>query len=385
MNWSSRGAVPPTGPEMEAPDADIYQARHQRLRESLAAAGLDGLVVTSLPNITYLTGLAASAAEAVVTARGVWLVSDGRYALPLQATAEALPGLIAREVQPGRSHDETLAAVIAESGAGRLGFEGGHISVRRFRGLETAAGAGVSWVETFETVELQRAVKDAWEVTALREGGARLSEAAKCILSNALAGLTEKEVARRIEAELARVGFSRPAFDTIVAAGPNAALPHYRAGMRTLATGDIVVLDFGGIWKGYAVDLSRTLVLGRPNADQRRWLDAVAGAQDAGMAAVRPGAAPESVDAAARDHLEKAGLGRYFTHSTGHGLGLEVHELPRVGRWRQEVTEPLLAAGMVLTVEPGVYVAGEGGVRIEDDVLVTPGGRDLLTDVPRMM
>jgi Xaa-Pro aminopeptidase len=370
---------------MPAPGARFFLARRARLRAAMATAGLDGLVVSSLPNITYLSGLAASAALALVTAERCWLISDGRYAQALRDRLDALPGLEAREVDGSGSYEQTLVSVIAEAGVSRLGFESAHVSVRRFRWLEAAAGSAVEWVETHEIVERLRAVKDPWEVATLREAAARLSDAAKCILANALAGSTEREVAARVEQELARVGFTRPAFDTIVASGPNAALPHHRAGTRRLMDGDLVVLDFGGVWHGYAVDVSRTRVVGRATARQAGWIEAVIKAQDAAVAAVRPGAAPERVDAAARASLDAAGLGEYFTHGTGHGLGLEVHELPRVGRRRPGVTEPPLLAGMVLTVEPGIYLPGEGGVRIEDDVLVTRGGRELLTDVPRMV
>ncbi len=370
---------------MSGPGAELFLARQAGLRASLAAADLDGLVVSSLPNITYLTGLVASSASALITQQHCWLISDGRYAQALRDRAAALPGLTSREVGGQGTADAVLAGLLADGGVRRLGFEGAHVSVRQFRSLETTAGPALEWIETYQMVELLRAVKDPWEIATLREAGARLSDAAKCILSNRLAGLSERKVAARIEYELEQVGFSRPAFDTIVASGPNAALPHHRAGTRKLADGDIVVLDFGGVWQGYAVDLSRTCVMGRPSPRQAEWIEAVAAAQDAAIAAVAPGTAPEKVDGAARASLRTAGLDEYFTHGTGHGLGLEVHELPRVGPKRLGISEPALLAGMVLTVEPGVYLPGEGGARIEDDVLVTPDGRELLTEVPRMV
>lgn len=370
---------------MSGPRAELFLARQDSLRASMAAAELDGLVVSSLPNVTYLTGLVASSAVCLITDQHCWLISDGRYAQALRDRAAALPGLTSREVGGDGTADAVLAGLVAEAGGRRLGFEGAHVSVRQFRSLQAAVGPGLDWIETHQMVELLRAVKDTWEIATLREAATRLSDAAKCILSNRLAGLREREVASMVEDELARVGFSRPAFDTIVASGPNAALPHHRAGTRQLADGDIVVLDFGGVWQGYAVDLSRTCVMGRPSPRQAGWIEAVAAAQDAAIAAVGPGTAPEEVDAAARARLRAAGLDGYFTHGTGHGLGLEVHELPRVGRKRPGISEPPLAAGMVLTVEPGVYLPGEGGVRIEDDVLVTPEGRELLTEVPRMV
>jgi Xaa-Pro aminopeptidase len=190
-------------------------------------------------------------------------------------------------------------------------------------------------------------------------------------------------VAAAIDAELRRVGFDRPAFDTIVAAGPNAAMPHYRAGDRRLAAGDFVILDFGGMWNGYAVDMTRTIAVGGPTDRQRRLLERVAEAQHAAFDAVRVGTPATDVDRAARDLLERDGLGEAFSHGTGHGLGLEVHERPRVAKYRPGLPPEPLLAGMVFTLEPGVYFDGWGGVRIEDDVVVTPDGAEWLTDVPR--
>jgi Xaa-Pro aminopeptidase len=233
-------------------------------------------------------------------------------------------------------------------------------------------------------VEQCRAVKDAWELETLREAGRRLSDAAKCIIPKALAGQQERQVAAVVDAELRRVGFQKPAFDTIVAAGPNSAVPHYRAGERHLANGDLVILDFGGLLHGYAVDMTRTIAVGRPDERQRRLLDRVAAAQSAAYAAIEIGRPATDIDRAARDVLDREGLGEAFSHGTGHGLGLEVHEQPRLSKYRPELAAEPLAAGMVFTLEPGAYLEGWGGVRIEDDVALTPGGAEWLTDVPRL-
>jgi Xaa-Pro aminopeptidase len=229
-------------------------------------------------------------------------------------------------------------------------------------------------------VETARAVKDTWEVGRLREAGRRLSDVAKCIIPNALAGLAERDLAARIEWELRQKGFDKPAFDTIVASGPNAARPHHRAGERPLTQGDLVVVDFGGMLDGYAVDMTRTVTLG-PAGDRQRecWL-AVASAQRAAFAAARVGVEAEDVDAAAREALAAAGMAEAFGHGLGHGLGLEVHERPRLSRRRPGASEGPLKAGMVFTLEPGVYFPGWGGVRIEDDVLATAEGPEWLTE-----
>ena len=219
----------------------------------------------------------------------------------------------------------------------------------------------------------------------MAEAGARLSDAAKCIIPKALAGMAEREVAAVIEAQLRRVGFDKPAFDTIVAAGPNSAVPHYRAGDRRLSEGDLVVMDFGGMLDGYAVDLTRTITIGQPRGRERQLLEHVAAAQAAAFAAIGIGKAATAVDDAARRALEGVGLGDAFSHGTGHGLGLEIHERPRVGRWRADLPDEALQAGMVFTLEPGAYLAGWGGARIEDDVVVTSGGAEWLTDVPRLL
>jgi Xaa-Pro aminopeptidase len=201
----------------------------------------------------------------------------------------------------------------------------------------------------------------------------------------ATAGLTEKEIAGRIEEAMRQAGFSRPAFDTIVASGPNSALPHASPTDRVLETGDPTVLDFGGVYSGYCVDLTRTVQLGGISGDMARLFEAVAEAQTAAIAAVRPGIRPSEVDRAARTVLERHGLGEAFGHGTGHGLGLEIHEEPRVGRAQANLPDDPLEPGVVITVEPGAYVPGTGGVRIEDDVLVTSDGCEVLTDVPTFL
>jgi Xaa-Pro aminopeptidase len=195
----------------------------------------------------------------------------------------------------------------------------------------------------------------------------------------ARAGRTEAEVAAEIDGAMRLAGFEGPAFQTIVASGPNSALPHARPGTRRLRPGEAVVLDFGGVYDGYCVDLTRTVLLGVVNPELHRMFDAVAEAQAAAIESVRPGALPSEIDGAARAVLERHGLGEAFGHGTGHGIGLEVHEEPRIGRLASRHPELPVEAGMVFTIEPGAYVAGLGGVRIEDDVLVVDGGCEVLT------
>ncbi len=229
-------------------------------------------------------------------------------------------------------------------------------------------------------VERLRAVKDPWELGRLREAGRRLSEVAACILPKVLSGCTERQIAWEIELALHDAGFERPAFETIVASGPMAARPHHRSGDRQISAGELVVVDFGGVLDGYAVDMTRTVAVGDVPAEHLAWRVAVGEAQGAAIAACGPGVLPSAIDAAARTVLDRAGLGDRFVHSTGHGLGLEVHERPTIGP-RGDVDGPV-TAGMVFTIEPGVYVPGAGGVRIEDDVVITATGVERLTSAP---
>ncbi|MGE0042487.1 MAG: M24 family metallopeptidase [Vicinamibacterales bacterium] len=366
---------------MDVPPSHLLAARLAALRAALAERRLDGLLVESLPSIAYLTGFRGSAGLLLVTDR-VRLVVDGRYVTVATALAEGTGLFELVALESGESYDEVLAGLLAGAGAVRLGIEDEVMSVRRHRGLLERASREAAFPELVATdglVDRLRVVKDSWELSRLREGGRRLSEVAKCILPRVLAGRLEREVAADIEDELRRAGFERPAFDTIVAGGPNAALPHHRAGERRIAPGDLVILDFGGVFQGYCTDLSRTVIVPPASPEASALVSHVAEAQRAAIRAAGPGVAPEAVDQAARDVLERAGVGDRFTHGTGHGLGLEVHERPRISRARPGHAEPRLEAGMVFTVEPGAYVPGWGGVRIEDDVLVTAEGREVLT------
>jgi len=370
---------------------DMLAARLDRLRQAIRETGLDALAVTHLPNIFYLSNFAGSAGMVVVAGPRLYLLADFRYSAAvadLTSAGRTPPGFALVDV-PG-SYDEALAALLADVLAGRrVGFEAAHVPVKQHAWLTArlgAAGESAPHLVAAEgLVERMRLVKDGHELGLLREGGRLISEVARGVLRQvARPGRREREVAADIDHRMRRAGFERAAFETIVASGPNAALPHARPGDRVLSEGDLVVLDFGGVRGGYCVDLTRTVALGSPSPEAVRIYRAVAAAQDAALGSVRPGITADRVDAAARETLAAAGLGEAFGHSTGHGLGLEVHEDPRVGRLRPEGPPPtVLEAGMVCTIEPGAYVPGFGGVRLEDDVVVTAAGAELLTDVPR--
>jgi Xaa-Pro aminopeptidase len=379
---------------MSLAPVDLLAARLARLRRGLAEGSLDALIVTHLPNIFYLTNIAATAGIAVVDGTSCHLVFDGRYVTAVETllrTDQTCPG--ARLVLVDQSYDESLVALLATSGWARVGFEADHLAVSRHMWLErTLAARGeasrLELAATGRMVERGRVIKDAFEIATLRQAAALLSEVADSLPALLRVGRTESELAAEIDYRLRLAGFSRPAFETIVASGAHSALPHARPTGRRVGRGEPVVLDFGGVYDGYCVDLTRTLSLGESGPRVRQVRDAVAAAHDAAIAAVAPGRLASEVDAAARETLAGFGLADAFTHGTGHGLGLEVHEEPQIRRRRpaddrdatgEPPADARLEVGMVFTIEPGVYLAGQTGARIEDDVLVTTDGCEVLT------
>ena len=362
---------------MSAP-VELRRSRLARLASAVGQSPVDALVVSHLPNLRYLFGVIASAGLAVITRDRVRLLADERYCEAFTHAIAGLPEVSVVAVAVGSSYEERLGAIVAELGLHAVGVEADALTLSRASVIRRHLGShGAELVETDGMVELLRMVKDPWEQAIFREAGARLTAVAACILPKVLAGRPEREVAWDIDVALRAGGFERPAFETIVASGANSARPHHRAGDRRIEVGDLVVTDFGGVLDGYAVDMTRTVAVGTVSRDRRQWLAAVATSQRVAIEAIAPGVLPSRIDAAARDYLQQVGLGERFVHSTGHGLGLEVHERPVIGP-RGDATGPV-AAGMVFTVEPGVYVPGHGGVRIEDDVIVTAAGVERLT------
>ena len=369
------------------PTSKQLAARHTRVRESLDALSLDAMVVISGMNIRYLSNHAGSAGVLVLTRDGVHLLVDFRYrdaVRMLQESPAACPGLRTWDVLA--SYDEALLACLAEIGSSVVGFEAAHVTVSKHDWWQRTAASrdlAITFRSTERVVEQARLIKDAAEIETLREAARRLSDVATATFAGVREGVSERHVAGVIESAMRAAGYERVAFDTIVGSGPNAALPHYRAGDRVLSSGDLVVLDFGGVLDGYCCDLTRTVSIGSPSAEARQLHAAVFDAQRAALAAVRPGVETSAVDAAARSVLEEHGLGAAFGHGTGHGLGLDIHEEPRITWARPDVPSVPLAPGMVFTIEPGAYLSGFGGVRIEDDVLVTDTCCEVLTSVPR--
>jgi Xaa-Pro aminopeptidase len=340
----------------------------------MEASGLDALLVSHLPNVRYLCGFSGSAGALLVKRRHALLFTDGRYRIQAAEEMAGAKAVIARG-------DALVAAArwAGKHGLGRVGFEAAYVSVAARRKLAEAAGSGVTWRSGEGWVEEMRARKEPAELDAMRDAARLGSGVFGEVLTLIRPGIREVELAAELEYRMRCRGASGPAFETIVAFGERTALPHARPTTRLLRKNELVLLDWGAILRGYCCDLTRSLYVGRAPNRFRRWHQAVLEAQEAARRALRPGVPCAAVDAAARRALRRHGLERYFTHSTGHGLGLEVHEAPRLGRGQKNRIE----TGHVVTVEPGVYLEGVGGIRIEDDVAVTPSGTEILTSASR--
>jgi Xaa-Pro aminopeptidase len=352
-------------------------ARAGRVRERFDTAGVDVLVVTHLPNVRYLTGFTGSAGTLLVGRDALLFVTDGRYRT--QATEQLVAAGVDAEVEIGATQTaqrDALARAIEPWP--RVGLEAHAVTWVQQRAFADAF-AGHELVPTEGLVEASRRVKEPGEIARIREACAIADDALAARLPTLHDGPSERDFALGLEMEMRRRGASGVSFDPIVASGPNAAKPHARPTDRRIERGELVVIDFGCVVDGYCSDMTRTVSVGDPGDAARRLWDVVRQSQWAGREAVRAGADCAAVDRACREVIERAGWGDAFVHGTGHGVGLEIHEAPRVAASARDTLEP----GSVVTVEPGVYLPGVGGVRIEDTVVVTPDGADPLTDFPK--
>lgn len=368
-------ALPPVPDLANLPAMDVA-ARAPRVVEAFDAAGIDALLVTRLVDVRYLTGFTGSAALLLVTPDGLTFVTDGRYA-EQSADQLAVAGVDARIEISNTEQRQLLAA--AAAGVARLGLQADAVTWAQQRGYATDWFPSAELVPTTGIVETLRLVKDAGEVARI-EAAALVADAALASVRPLLAeGITERDFALALDTEIRRLGAEGNSFETIVGSGPNGAKPHARPGERRIEPGDLVVLDFGAVVDGYCSDMTRTVCVGEPSPTQARMLDVVLASQQAGVDAVRAGATAAEVDKACRDLIAEAGWADAFVHSTGHGVGLEIHEAPRVSG----ASDATLATGFVVTVEPGVYLPEHGGVRIEDTVVVTPDWCRALTHTPK--
>ncbi|MGH9772491.1 MAG: M24 family metallopeptidase [Candidatus Acidiferrales bacterium] len=360
---------------MRVRDQNLNRSRIDRLRLCFAELHADALLVSHLPNIRYLCGFSGSAGLLLVEQRRSTLFTDSRYTFQAR---EEVSGARVQIAAKGllRAVGEALRA---RRGRRWVAYSPGHVTVTQKEALKIASGSRVRWIDDGNCVERLRVVKDAGELDRIRDAAVLISKIFVQIVPAIQRGVTELDLAAEIEYAMKRGGATGPSFESIVASGVRTAWAHARPTPKALQKSELVVLDLGVILRDYCSDMTRTVFLGRAPKKVRRLYHAVLEAQEAAKRAVRPGVTAGAVDAAARDVLGRHGLARYFTHSTGHGLGLEVHEMPRIGRGEEHV----LREGTVLTIEPGVYIEGLGGIRIEDDVVVTAKGAVDLTTAPR--
>lgn len=354
--------------------ADARPRRLAALVDGLTAAHLDGLLLTGLPNIRYLTGFSGSSALLVVTVRDILLITDFRY----QTQVAEEVGDLARIVIEPASLWTGLWQQLAHLPVKVLGFETAHIQHREFQRL-VEAGARWQWRPTAELVETLRERKDEEEVALIRDAAGVATRALERTLPQLHVGMSELQVAGVLEKSLRDEGSEGFPFPSIVASGPRSALPHARSSTRMLERGDFLLMDFGAEVNGYCSDITRTVVMGKADEEQRGLYEVVREANALAASGVRAGMAGRDADAIARHYIDRAGFGELFGHSLGHGIGLEVHEAPRLAR----TAEATLPDGAVVTIEPGVYRPGWGGVRIEDDVVLDASGPHILTDFPR--
>jgi Xaa-Pro aminopeptidase len=349
--------------------ASEFSARRARLAAELAEKKLDALLVAAAPNVRYLTGFTGSNGLLLLAPGVATLFTDPRYAI--QAAQETTCHV---HVARGPLFPSAAKAA-ARRKFRRLGFEKNRLQYDTYERLQEALPLAASLVPVTGLIETHRMVKSAGEIALIERSCRTNSAAFRKTMRHARAGMRECDLAAELDYQMRLLGAEKPAFDTIVATGPRTALPHAHPTSNTWRHNQLLLIDVGASQDGYASDMTRMAVLGRPSVKIARLYRVVLEAQSAALDAVRPGASASQIDRAARQSLRAAGLEKAFVHSTGHGLGLEIHEAPRLGKRDQT----RLAEGMVITIEPGVYLEGLGGIRIEDTVAVTRSGSRILT------
>src|SRR3982751_1957568 len=353
-----------------------HKLRVKRLQELLGARKLGALLVTHLPDIRYLSGFTGSAGALLVTDSRAVFFTDGRYTEQARAQVQGVRIVISPKPPLTAAAEWCNSNLKSRSSSRRsLGIDADHLTVSQHSRLRQMITSSFRLVQAPALVATMRMMKDAEEIELIRAAvmlGASLFDTA---LQAIRPGVKETDVAAEMEHAARRAGAEEMSFSTIIASGTRSALPHGRATQARIPPSGFVVCDFGVILAGYCSDMTRTVHVGRPTAEARSIYNAVLEAQDAAVQAVRAGAGVSDVDGSARNLLKSKGLAKYFSHSTGHGVGLEIHEAPRIARGAPDILEP----GMVITIEPGIYIAGKCGVRIEDMVVVTERGRDVLT------
>ena len=358
------------------------KVRHKSVRDAMKELQLDAILLTNEPDICYLTNFTGEDSIGLITAKDFYLVTDFRYVEQAQQEAGWMQ-MVLREAKMA----DALAQAIAQAKVKRIGYEANYMAVGQLKALETALGEQ-KLDKTVELVPMEnvmvniRKVKDDHEIDLIRKSVALAEEAFEAVRGEIKAGLTENYLAGLMIFELRSRGASDASFPVIVAAGANSSLPHYRPGEALIQRDQPLLMDWGAKYKGYCSDLTRTFLIGRVSEKIKKIYKVVLDAQTAAIRFLRPGVTTLQADRVARDVIDRAGYGKHFGHGLGHGLGLEIHELPAM---RKIGGEEELRPGMVVTVEPGIYLPGEGGVRIEDDVLITHSGCEVLTNVEKSL
>jgi Xaa-Pro aminopeptidase len=354
-------------------DARLHAKRIEQVRAALRSRRAEALLVTHLPNVLYLSGFSGDSGYLLVEEDRTTLFTDGRFTVQAR---EETPW--AKFVLQRRSLAASVGAYLARAKP-VVAYAPSQITLATWQALHKAAGTKVHWQAEEGIVEALRATKSSAEIATIREAAKIACDVMRDVIALIRPGVRELDLAAEIGYRIRRKGATGESFDAIVAAGPRSALPHARPTDRRIGKNELVVLDLGAILRRYCSDLTRTVFVGRAPARVKRWYRAVQEANAAALDALRPGVQAQEVDRRARQVLERYKLGRYFVHSTGHGLGLEIHEAPRLGRGQGTRID----VGSVVTIEPGVYIEGVGGIRIEDDAWVTPSGSELLTRLGR--
>ena len=355
----------------------MHKERVKRVSEALSARSIDALLVTDIPNVFYLTGFTGDTAAAVVKDGECSILVDPRFTV--QAQQQCDTSTVVEYV--GKSTIAAVAELINELKPSRFGYESDNITISAYRALRSMVDRTISASSTSGVIEKLRQVKDAVEIEIIRKAAGMADAAFDAITREIHAGMSEKDVALLIDSTMRRLGADKEAFDTIAASGPNSACPHASPTNRKLQPGDNLKMDFGARYEMYNSDITRTVSIGAPTEKQREIYQIVLDAQLLAIDAIAPGKSGKSIDAVARDYIASKGYGENFGHGLGHGLGILVHDHPALSRGSNIVLEP----GMVVTVEPGIYLEGWGGVRIEDDVLVTKTGGEIITHATKQM
>jgi len=358
--------------EEKAPEKPATGDRIGRARMMLSASDVEGILFFGGPNIRYLTGFTGTDGVLLLGGDHLALLVDGRY------TTQAKEETRGCAIVEFSDRPDGVAGAIVDLGMERVGIESAAVTLDSYLALRKRA-PGVDFKPLSEEIERLRIIKEGGEAAFIREAARRAARALTKTLEEIRPGVTEQEVVAILEMKMRQAGGEGPSFETIVASGPNAALPHATPGSRGIGAGDFVTIDYGTIWGGYHSDETCTIAVGRVTERQAAVYAVVKEAHDRTIDAVREGISCRDIDAVARGHIDRAGYGPHFAHGTGHGVGLEIHEPPRLSGRSNDILE----AGMVVTVEPGIYLPGMWGVRIEDTVLVEKDGCEILTKMSK--